>query len=255
MSRIGVIVLLFGAIGPGAVVVQAAGSREGKRLTGAAEIKAAQRFARSRQGVVAFAVLDEHSKRVRGLRRTTRFRSASVVKAMMLVSVLRRAGGRRLTETERGRLRPMITRSDNATASAIYDEIGPGGLRRVARAAGMRKFTPNSTWGVSQITAADQVRFFLRIDKLVPRRHRRYARELLSSITKGQRWGIAPVARRKRLKAFFKGGWVPGITHQVALLERRRGGQRIAVAVLTRNSPSMAYGEETIERVTARLLR
>jgi hypothetical protein len=255
MPRVGVIVLLFGAIGPGAVVVEAVDSREGKRLTTAAGIEAAQRFARSREGGVALAVLDERRKRVRGLRRTTRFRSASVVKAMMLVSVLRRAGKRSLSETERRRLRPMITRSDNAAASAIYAEIGADGVRRVARAAGMTKFTPASPWGVSQITAADQVRFFLRIDRLVPRAHRRYARKLLSSVTKGQRWGIAPVARRKNLKAFFKGGWVPGITHQIALLERRRDGQRIALAVLTRDSPSMAYGEKTIEGIAARLLR
>jgi len=255
MSKIGVIVLLFGAIGPGAVVGQAVDTPGAKRLTSAAQIKVAQRFARSRQGVVAFAVLDERSTRVRGLRRTTRFRSASVVKAMMLVSVLRRAGKRSLSKTERRRLRPMITRSDNAAASAIYAEIGPRGLRRVARVAGMRKFTPASPWGVSQITPADQVRFFLRIDRLVPRSHRRYARKLLSSITKGQRWGIAPVARRKNLKAFFKGGWVPGITHQVALLERKRDGQRIALAIFTRDSPSMAYGEKTIESVAARLLR
>lgn len=204
---------------------------------------------------MALAVLDERSKRVRGLRRTTRFRSASVVKAMMLVSVLRRAAGRPLSDGERAELRPMITRSDNATASAIYARIGPGALRRVARAAGMRSFAPASPWGVSQITAADQVRFFLRIDRLVPSRHRRYARRLLSSIVKGQRWGIAPVARRKGLKIFFKGGFVPGITHQVALLERRRDGARIALAVLTRDSPSMAYGERTIEGVAARALR
>src|SRR6185503_8007392 len=128
-------------------------------------------------------------------------------------------------------------------------------LRRVARVAGMKKFSPAGPWGVSQITAADQARFFLRIDRLVPRAHRRYARRLLSSITKGQRWGIAPVARRRNLKAFFKGGWVTGITHQVALLERRRNGQRIALAVLTKNSPSMEYGEQTIEGIATRLLR
>jgi hypothetical protein len=250
-----IIALVGGSILPGAVAPGGLDSHAGKRITSAAKIKAAQRFARSRQGVVAFAVLDQRGQRIRGLRRTTRFRSASVVKAMMLVSVLRRAGRRRLTDTERARLRPMVTRSDNDTASAIYAEIGAHGLRRVARAAGMRKFSPASPWGVSQITAADQVRFFLRIDRLVPRAHRRYARKLLSSIVPGQRWGIAPVARRKRLKIFFKGGWVPGITHQVALLQRRRDGKRIAVAVLTRNSPSMAYGEQTIEGVAARLLR
>jgi hypothetical protein len=255
MSKIAAIALLLGLVAPGAVKPQAVDTRQGKRLASAAGIRAAQHFARSRQGVVAFAVLDARSKRVRGLQRTTRFRSASVVKAMMLVSTLRRAGKRHLSETERRLLWPMITRSDNDAASAIYGRIGDKGLRKVAHVAGMRKFSPSPVWGTSQITAADQVRFFLRIDKLVPRAHRRYARKLLSSVTKAQRWGIAPVARRKRLKAFFKGGWVPGITHQVALLERKRDGKRIALAVLTRNSPSMAYGEETIERIAARVLR
>jgi beta-lactamase family protein len=255
MSKVSIIAMLLGAGLPGAVPPEAVDSRDGKRLATTAGIHAAQRFARHRQGVVAFAVLDNRSNKIRGLHRAMRFRSASVVKAMMLVSVLRRAGKRPLTVGERALLWPMITRSDNDAASAIYARIGDDGLRRVARAAGMNRFSPSSVWGVSQITAADQVRFFLRIDRLVPRAHRRYARKVLSSITTEQRWGIAPVARRKRLKAFFKGGWVPGITHQVALLQRKRDGRRIALAVLTRDSPSMAYGEESIERVASRVLR
>jgi hypothetical protein len=255
MTKIAAIAMVLGASLPGVVQPGAVDSRQGKRMTSAAGIKAAQRFARSRQGTVAFAVLDTKSNRVRGLNRTMRFRSASVVKAMMLVSVLRRAGKRPLTQGERALLWPMITRSDNDAASAVYGQIGNEGLRRVARAAGMKKFSPSPVWGTSQITGADQVRFFLRIDRLVPRAHRRYARKVLSSVIAEQRWGIAPVARRKRLKAFFKGGWVPGITHQVALLERRRDGSRIALAVLTRDGPSMAYGEETVERVAARVLR
>jgi hypothetical protein len=255
MSKIAAIAMVLGTSLPGVVQPGAVDSRDGKRMTSASAIKAAQRFARSRQGTVAFAVLDAKSDRVRGLNRTMRFRSASVVKAMMLVSVLRRAGKRSLTQAERALLWPMITRSDNDAASAVYAQIGNEGLYRVARAAGMKKFSPSPVWGTSQITAADQVRFFLRIDKLVPRAHRRYARHVLSSITEEQRWGIAPVARRKHLKAFFKGGWVPGITHQVALLERRRGGNRVAIAVLTRDGPSMGYGEATIERIASRLLR
>jgi hypothetical protein len=255
MSKIAVIAMLLGAGLPGVVPPETVDSRKGKGLTTAAGIEAAQRFARSRQGTVAFAVLDTRSNRVRGLHRTMRFRSASVVKAMMLVAVMRVAGKRPLTQPERALVWPMITRSDNDAASAVYGRIGNEGLQRVARAAGMRKFSPSPVWGTSQITAADQVRFFLRIDRLVPRAHRRYARKVLSSITPEQRWGIAPVARRKRLKAFFKGGWVPGITHQVALLEHRRHGRRIALAVLTQDGPSMAYGEETIERIAARVLR
>jgi hypothetical protein len=41
----------------------------------------------------------------------------------------------------------------------------------------------------------------------------------------------------------------------IALLERRGDGKRIALAVLTRNSPSMDYAKQTIEGVAARVLR
>jgi hypothetical protein len=249
------VILLFAIAAFSAATAGAVKSRETGRLANGRGVDAARHFARTRAGDVAFAVLDVHGEHVRGLQRTTHFRSASVVKAMMMVSVLRQAARRRLTHTERKRLWPMITRSDNAAASAIFADIGKRGLRRIARVAGMRKFTPaGPVWGLSQITADDQVRFFMHIDELVPARHRHYARKLLSSIVKGQRWGIAPVARRGGLKIFFKGGFVPGITHQVALLEDRATGERIALAVLTRNSPSMAYGEKTVEGIAARVL-
>lgn len=223
-------------------------------LVSRAGIQAARRFARTRQGIVAFAVL-ERGGRPRGVLRTVRFGSASVSKAMLLVAYLRRAGRRHLSATERALLRPMIVVSDNNAADAIYRQVGGTGLYAVARAAGMHKFSDVGHWANAQITAADQARFFLRIDRLVPAAHRSYARKLLSSIVDPQRWGIAVVARRHRLKAFFKGGWRPGITHQVALLQRRHGGGRIALAVLTSGSPSDAYGHETIERIAARVLR
>lgn len=169
----------------------------------------------------------------------------------MLVAALRRAGGERLGEADRRLLRPMITTSDNDAAGAVYSRVGGEGLRRVARAAGMRRFADVGHWAGARITAADQARFFLRIDRLVPAAHRRYARKLLSSIVTSQRWGIPRAARHARAKVFFKGGWRNGITHQVALLER---GRRLALAVLTSNSPSMAYAEETIERIASRVL-
>jgi hypothetical protein len=198
-------------------------------------------------------VLEKVNDRPRGLLRTARFHSASVVKAMLMVAVLRRARGRHLSDAERRRLRPMITLSDNDAAGAVYEDVGGHGLRRVAHLAGMRRFSDVGHWAEARITAADQARLFLQIDKLVPRSHRRYARRLLSSIVSWQRWGIARAARRRHMKAFFKGGWRAGIDHQVALLER--GGQRLALAVLTNGSPSAAYGQETIERIAMRVLR
>jgi hypothetical protein len=219
-------------------------------LTTGAAIREGRRFARSRLGRVAFALLDR-KHRPRGLRRTVRFPSASVSKAMLLVALLRRAAHRRLSASERVLLRRMITFSDNHSADAVYSQVGGAGMRKVARAAGMRRFVDVGYWSDAQITAADQARLFLRIDRLEPVRHRRYARHLLASIVSEQRWGIAPVAHSRHLRIFFKGGWRNGITHQVALLER--GKRRLALAILTR-SPSIPYGEETIERIARRVL-
>jgi hypothetical protein len=258
--------LLLGAlIATGGVAAQGSDEREAAQvpeqestkpprpLTTPRRIALARRFARHRAGIVAFSVLERRSDRPRGLLRTARFHSASVVKAMLMVAVLRRARGRHLNVVERARLRPMITMSDNDAASAVYNDVGGRGLHRVARAAGMTKFIDVGHWAEARITAADQSRLFLQIDRLVPRSHRRYARKLLSSIVSWQRWGIARAARRRHMKVFFKGGWRTGIDHQVALLER--GRQRLALAVLTSGSPSAAYGQETIERIALRVLR
>ena len=102
-------------------------------------IRRARRWARARAGLVAFAVLDGRG-RLGGLRRTLVFRSASVVKAMLLVAALRSARGRPLRADERALLEPMITLSDNDAALAMFARLGPDGLRRVARASGMRRF-------------------------------------------------------------------------------------------------------------------
>ncbi|CAA9520528.1 MAG: hypothetical protein AVDCRST_MAG13-3350, partial [uncultured Solirubrobacteraceae bacterium] len=221
-------------------------------LTDTDAIAAARRFALGRRGTVAFAVL-EPSGRLRGLRRTAGFRSASVSKAMLLVAVLRRAKGRRVTPAERALLGPMVTASDNDAADAVFAQVGDAGLVAVARAAGMRKFATAGTWSQAGLTPADQARLFLRLDEVVPARHRRYARKLLSGIVAWQRWGIPEVvARRPGARAYFKGGWRIGLTHQVALVER--GPRRIALAVMTSGGPDMAYDTATIAGIARRVL-
>ena len=220
-------------------------------------IDAARRFAKQRQGIVAFAVPGD--ERSRGLLARRPFVSASVVKAMLLVAYLDdlQRSGDPLTDRARSVLRRMIRVSDNDAATAIYRAVGREGLYRLARRAGMTRFAVlRSTWASSQITAADQVRFFSRLNVLVSRRFRDYARALLSRIVRSQSWGIPRVAR-PRVRVFFKGGWRPTargeLVHQAALLEGST--RRVAIAVLTDGNPSMAYGVRTIEGVTARLLR
>jgi hypothetical protein len=150
----------------------------------------------------------------------------------------------------------MIRRSDNVTASRIRDIVGNRGLRRLARRVGMRRFTPVAhPWGHSLVNAADQTRFFLRLERFVAERHRRRALRLLHSIVPAQRWGVAQVAPRG-WELYFKGGWGSGtgaVDHQVALL--RRGDLRVSVAVLTTSNGSHAYGKATLRGTFRRLLR
>jgi hypothetical protein len=219
-------------------------------------VASAVRWASQRRGVISFAVRTPYGHWGWHPRRT--FPSASVLKPMLMASYLhkRSVRHRALRRSERRLLSPMIRRSDNAAASEIFRRVGKGGLRALARRAHMHRFTPASpTWGDSRIDAADQARFFLSIDRLLPRRHRAYGMRLLARIVPRQRWGIARV-RPRGWKLYFKGGWGSGtgrVDHQVALLTR--GERRVSVAILTYADGTHAYGKHTLRGVARRLLR
>jgi hypothetical protein len=213
-------------------------------------------------GDVSFALIDS-SVGLRGYDADRTYSSASVSKALLLAAELRRLDreGEPLDSSTKALLDPMITYSDNSAADAIYARVGDTGLEDVARRAGMRDFgaTPGF-WGGDQVTAADLARFFYRLDANLPRRHRAYAKRLLAGIVPVERWGI-PQAIGRGWSIWFKGGWRPAgeedtsgaVTHQAALLVHR-GGERLALAVLTDESPGTGAGYDAIEGVAGRLL-
>ena len=220
------------------------------------DLPAAVLYASNRQGDISFAVVDEEG-RLRGHAVSATVPMASVFKVMLMATYLRRASvrDRGLRGSDRDLLAPMIRWSDNATATRVRDIVGAEAINRLARDAGMRDFQLHSTWGLSRTSARDQAPFMFELERYIPDRHEAYARRLLSSIVKGQRWGI-PKAAPGGWEVFFKGGWGSGtgaVTHQVAFLES--GDRRIAVAILTENSPGHPYGAATVRGVAARLLR
>ena len=219
-------------------------------------VSAAAGYLAGRLGTNAFAVLD-HDRRLAGVDVHRRFHSASVVKSMLLAAYLRMLAGqhRSLDSASRALLYPMIHSSDNEAASAVLAIVGEAALDRVARDAHMVDYESGGAfWGFTEVSAADLARFFLHQQAIIPRQFDGYARWLLSSIEPSESWGIPAVARPE-FQVFFKGGWLPefeDLVNQVARLERP--GIVFALAVLTIDNPSMAYGEHTIEGVTARLL-
>ena len=220
------------------------------------DVPATVRYAGQRQGEISFAVVDEEG-RMDGHSVAGTAPMASVFKVMLMVTYLRQESvrNRDLRAADRDLLAPMIRWSDNAAATRIRNIVGAEAIYRLARDAHMRDFRLHSTWGLSRTSARDQAPFLFELERFIPDRHVAYARRLLSTIVKGQRWGI-PKAAPDGWEVFFKGGWGSGtgaVTHQVAFLES--GERRVALAIFTEGSPSHAYGTRTVRGVATRLLR
>lgn len=229
----------------------------------AERVEAARQYAAGRPGFVSFAVVDEKGRFAGGSHADNQVSTASVVKSMLLVAYLRRRGvrDRELVTWERRTLRPMIRKSRDDPASAIFAIVGQQGLRRLADRAGMSHFATSSRWGLTQITARDISRYFYAIDDLTPPRHRRYVLSLLGSVVPIQQWGVPPVTP-PGFTWHVKGGWINGVVNQVALLTR--GPRRLSLAVLiegtpdteagVQHHPERSAGTKTIKGVAARLL-
>ncbi|HEY2769741.1 MAG TPA: serine hydrolase [Solirubrobacteraceae bacterium] len=223
-----------------------------------AAVRQATAYLRARTGRTAFAVIDSEG-RMAGLDVHRTFVSASVVKAMLLVAYLRRLhaeGHHRIDAHSNGFLYPMINVSDNDAATTTWSIVGASGLYGVAHAAHMTDFSVDGFWADAQISPADQARFFFGMDALIPPEFRGYARFLLSTIVDYESWGIPAVARPRGYRVYFKGGWrgtdLGQLVHQVARVEGH--GRTFAIAVMTDGDPSMGYGIDTIQGLTARLL-
>jgi hypothetical protein len=218
----------------------------------APDVAAANAFAAGRAGNVTWSVRTERASW--GRAPDTPVHALSLVKPVLLVATLRGAAARPLTAAERTDLPPMIRESSNAAASRVIARLGRARIEAAGRAAGLRGFRLAARWGLSEITAPELTRLFLRIDAAMPERHRAYGMRLLRSIRPEQRWGVAEAVPAGWTVA-FKGGWTdhPGLSeHQVALLTR--GEERVAVAVTSTGQPGHAYARRGLRGVFARLL-
>ncbi|MGH2775848.1 MAG: serine hydrolase [Actinomycetota bacterium] len=214
-------------------------------------------WSNDREGAVSFAVKDTRG-RIHTHRAAITVPMASTLKVMFMVAYLRQNSvrNRRLRDADRALLAPMIRWSDNDTATRIADQLGPRPLYRLARKAKMKDFSYTRPWGLSRSSARDQARFMFHLKQFIPKRHRGYARWLLTHVVSSQRWGIGRV-KTPGWKKLFKGGWGSGtgaVDHQIVLL-KRKDGTKASLAVMTTNSPSHRYGKRTLKGTFARLLR
>ncbi len=222
-------------------------------LPGKDAVAAATEWVSSRDGEVAFAVVDTNGEDAGGHRQHERFQLASLSKAILLVASLR--DDPTPDAATEATLASMITESDNGAATTVFGQVGAKGMRAVAEAAGLEDYEQGSGWIDTRDSARDQARFFWRLESFVPPRGRALARDLLSGVVPIQRWGIPAAAGPEGWQSYFKGGWLGQdnkLMSQAAWLEK--GKKRWALAVMSDENPTRSYGWDTEKGVTGLLL-
>lgn len=142
------------------------------------------------------------------------FDTASIVKVDILATLLLQAqdADRRLTATEKTYATAMITNSDNASASALWDIIGQAdGLDTANKRFGLTGTSggDGALWGLTQTTAADQLTLLQQVfgdDSELGAASRRYLQGLMGEIAADQHWGVSAVADGTAWA--LKNGWL-----------------------------------------------
>ncbi|GAB3985941.1 serine hydrolase [Plantactinospora veratri] len=171
-----------------------------------------ERYLRGVGGRVTLAVRDRSSD-LAVVAGTRRYQTASIVKVDILAALLlrRQDQGRKLSANERRLARSMIVVSDNAAASSLYATIGyRSGLTAANRTLGLRQTTPNSSWGMTTTTAADQLRLLTAVtDPAGPLGDgsRDFLFGLMGEVDEEQDWGITAAAGRAGTASYVKNGW------------------------------------------------
>jgi beta-lactamase class A len=193
------------------------------------------------------------------------FYAASVIKVTILAALLRKAQEqhRHLTASERRLAWLMITQSDNDAATALWDDVGFSHMQHFLNLAKMKQTNLAQAWGLSLITAHDEVlllKVISRRNRILSKASRGYARYLMANVIASQRWGV-PAGAPASVKVHVKNGWLPYPVssdwqiNSIGFFTGRRPHRVYIIAMLTHANPSMAYGIETIEDVAQVLHR
>ncbi|MEU7334423.1 serine hydrolase [Streptomyces sp. NPDC007074] len=205
---------------------------------------------------VSVAVLDLDSGE-RAAYGTGSFDTASIVKVDILAALLLQAqdADRRLTAREKTFATAMITNSDNASASALWDVIGRAdGLDAANDRFGLTATEggDGALWGLTRTTAADQLTLLQQVfgdGSLLGAASRTYLQGLMGEIADGQRWGVSAAADGSAFA--LKNGWLPrsttGLWDVNSIGRITVGGHDCLVAALSDGNATMAKGISLVE--------
>ncbi|MFB7212874.1 serine hydrolase [Streptomyces sp. NPDC056255] len=213
---------------------------------------------KDRKSTTAVALYDRTTKTNCTLRATTKYDSASVVKATVLATLLwdNKKHNRYLTQREINLSTAMITKSDNNATTSLWKQLGVTKVKAFLKAAGMTHTVPGSGgyWGLTQITAQDELRLLTLLtakNSVLSDNARAYELGLMRKVVSSQRWGT-PAGAPSGVTVQVKNGWLPRATHgwRVHSIGAFTGkGHDYAITVLTQDNKTMNDGINTIQAV------
>ncbi|MEV0177185.1 serine hydrolase [Streptomyces sp. NPDC050803] len=212
----------------------------------------------TRSGTVAVGLYDRTTGTTCTLRPSKAYDSASVVKVTVLATLLWDAQktGRALTSREKSLATAMITKSDNASTTELWKQLGVTKVKGFLTAAGMTQTVPgaNGYWGLTQITVTDEQKLMKLLtahNAVLTDSSRWYIRKLMGDVISSQRWGT-PYGAPSDVIVHVKNGWLQRATygwrvHSVGTF--KGGGHDYMITVLTHGNSTMSYGITTIQGV------
>ncbi|MGW2044339.1 serine hydrolase [Streptomyces sp. NPDC001858] len=212
----------------------------------------------ARKGTVAVGVYDRTTNTTCTLRASTAYDSASVVKVTVLSALLWDAQKTRraLTSREKTLAKAMITKSDNASTTTLWKQLGLTKIKGFLTAAKMTQTKPgaNGYWGLTQITVTDEQKLMKLLtakNAVLTDASRAYVNTLMGQVVSTQRWGT-PYGRPANVSWHVKNGWLSRATHGWRVHSVgtfKGGGHDYMISVLTHGNSTMNYGIATIQGV------
>jgi hypothetical protein len=174
------------------------------------------------------------------------FDTASIVKVDILAALLTAQDGE-LTSTQQQLAAAMIERSDNAAATALFEQVGGvQGLTAYDATIGLNDTEVAAAWGLTQTTASDQLLVLqaaLAFDT---------ARDLMGRVVDTQRFGVSAAADDPA-DAVLKVGYLQrsatGLWDVTSIGEIVVGGRTYLVAVLSDGNATLEDGTTLVDAV------
>lgn len=221
------------------------------------------------QGDAAIAVYDSKTGNTAQYTTTNdTFNTASVVKLSILENVLMQdqANGTSLTDDQLALATPMIENSDDDSATALWNQVGgTGAMNSFFQQIGATATTAgsNGMWGLTQTTAADQLKVVNAVaypGKYLSGALAKTADDLLDNVESDQTWGVS-AGYPNDVTVELKDGWLPDSETNDAYQNDDNDwtmnsighihgeGQDYTIAALTMGDPDQGTGIDLIQNL------